>query len=92
MNTNLDIQLSEQAFSSLSAEALAAGRSPAELAASVVESIYAGNQPDACDPQAARSQFEKCFGSVDLGRPVGLSNEVIDADLVGEYLNAHGPT
>jgi predicted DNA-binding antitoxin AbrB/MazE fold protein len=37
------------------------------------------------DEDAARKQFEKCFGSVDLARPVGIDNIAIDSDLAREY-------
>jgi hypothetical protein len=65
----------------LSQQALAAGKTPAELAASVVENAYSGNQSMPIDAAAARAAFERCFGSVDLGRPVGIANPAIDNDL-----------
>jgi len=37
------------------------------------------------DDDAARKQFEQCFGSVDLGRPIGIENIPIDTDLAREY-------
>jgi len=92
MNTNLAIQLSEHAFSSLAVEASASGKTPAELAASVVESVYAGGRLKSPDSQAARSRFERCFGSVDMGRPIGIDNEAIDADLARVYGAANGST
>jgi hypothetical protein len=85
MSTNLAIQLSEQAFAALSEQAIAAGKTPSELAESVVECIYAGGRSKPIDPATARAEFERCFGSVDLGRPIGLANEAIDADLAREY-------
>ena len=91
MNTNLAIQLSEDAFVLLSEQALAAGKTPAELAASVVENIYAGGHPKSLNAATARAEFERCFGSIDLGQPVGLANPAIDADLAREYGTANGP-
>ena len=88
MNTQLAIELSEQAFLSLSDEATIAGKSPAELAASVVENVYGVIRAGSSDAGAARSQFERCFGSIDLGRPIGIGNEAIDSDLARGY----GPT
>ena len=41
MQDNLTIQLSEHAFAILSREALAAGKTPAELAATIVENTCA---------------------------------------------------
>ena len=37
------------------------------------------------DDDAARLEFEQCFGIVDLGRPIGIENLAIDADLAREY-------
>jgi hypothetical protein len=91
MNTNLAIQLSEHAFVLLTEQALAAGKTPAELAASVVENAYSGGLSKPLDAAAARAEFEKCFGTVDLGRPIGLANAAIDADLAREYGTAAGP-
>lgn len=87
MNSSLAIQLSEQTFSVLSSAALAAGKTPAELAASIVESIYEGNRVVSPDAGAARARFERSFGSVDMGRPIGVENEAIDADLARSYAN-----
>jgi hypothetical protein len=39
--------------------------------------------------QAAREQFERHFGAVDLGYATGLDNEEIDADLEREYASIH---
>jgi len=92
MNTNNDlaIHLSPGAFSTLSHQAAAAGITPAELAAAVVESIYGGEPVALPDAAAARAKFEQCFGSVDLGRSVGVANDAIDADLASEYGAAAG--
>jgi hypothetical protein len=84
MHSNLAIQLSEGAFRALSNEASALGRTPEELAAIVVERTFGGG-PSGRDAAAARLVFEQCFGSVDLGRPIGIANRDIDADIAGEY-------
>jgi hypothetical protein len=81
MPTNLSIQLSAQALATLANEASALGTTPGELAASVVESIYAGGRSNSPDANAARARFEQCLGSVNLGRPIGIANQLIDADL-----------
>jgi hypothetical protein len=90
VHSNLAIQLSEQTFAVLSREALAAGKTPEELAAAVVESIYADNRSVSPDAEAARVRFEKCFGSIDMGHPIGIENEAIDADLSRAYGNSGG--
>jgi hypothetical protein len=85
MHTNLDIHLSENAFAALSDEAAALGKSPGELAAKVVESAYSSGQATIKDRDKLRFEFEQCFGSVDLGQPIGIANDAIDADLARAY-------
>jgi hypothetical protein len=85
MNTELAIQLSEHTFAVLSSEASAAGKTPAELAASIVENVCAVERADERDPDAANRAFERCFGSIDMGRPIGIDNVQIDADLGRAY-------
>jgi predicted transcriptional regulator len=38
--------------------------------------------------QAARDRFERHFGEVDLGRPTGVDNVGIDADLARAYADS----
>jgi hypothetical protein len=83
MHTDLSIHLSEQAFSLLANEASAAGTTPAELAAALVEKAYAADS--SASVIAAGKGFVQCFGSVDLGKPIGLANGDIDADLAQAY-------
>lgn len=90
MPTDLSIQLSDVAFTSLASAASAAGTTPAELAAAVVEQNYARHPVGERDAETARAQFEQLFGSVDLGRPIGLANDAIDADLARSYGSTAG--
>lgn len=85
MQANLAIQLSDSAFTALSSEAALLGKTPSELAAHVVETAYAGSDATQLDPATARQQFEQCFGSVDLGHPIGIDNDGIDDELASEY-------
>ena len=85
MSANLVIELKEQTLTLLSHEALAVGKTPAELAATVVEGVYGSSRQASADAASARARFEQFFGSVDLGRPVGTVNEAIDVDLAREY-------
>jgi len=39
--------------------------------------------------EAARKRFESHFGEIDLSLPVGVDNEMIDADLAREYSSNH---
>jgi len=41
------------------------------------------------EKQAARERFRRHFGSVNLGHPLGIDNEAIDADLAREYGSSH---
>lgn len=92
MNTNVSIHLSEHAFELLSERASSVGKTPAELAASVVENACSQECSPFLDGAIARAEFERCFGSIDLGHPIGLSNDAIDADLVREFGNTGGCT
>jgi hypothetical protein len=40
-------------------------------------------------PKTARGSLRELFGSVDLGHPIGIDNDGIDADLAREYANLH---
>lgn len=84
MSANLAIQITDGAFSSLSNEASSIGKTPAELASSVVENLFSKGKNNWGDASTARARFEECFGSLDLGRPIGIANESIDADLARE--------
>jgi hypothetical protein len=90
MDTHLAIHLSEHTFEILTRQAAAAGKTPAELAASAVEQAYTAVPPISADPATARSNFERCFGSIDIGRPIGVANAAIDADLARQYGNVNG--
>jgi hypothetical protein len=41
---------------------------------------------------AARQQFERLIGAVDLGAPTGADNAAIDEDLCREYSPTHEGT
>lgn len=38
------------------------------------------------------TEFDKLFGSIDMGKPLGTNNEEIDRDLAREYGDPHTPT
>lgn len=90
MQNELSIQLTSDAFASLSDAAVSSGKTPAELAAKVVENAYgAGQISTGADAEQARRDFEQCIGSVDLGYPLDLDNDRIDADIARE-IEFHG--
>lgn len=81
MSHALTLELSAEAFETLSRQAATAGVPPARLVADDLERRY-GRRPDR---EAARGEFEKMFGTVEMEGPVGADNEQIDADLAREY-------
>lgn len=84
MAAQLNIQLTESTLARLTLAADAAGQSPPELVAAVVERAF--GERDAVMPEPGqRGQLMKLFGSLDMGRPVGIDNDAIDADLAREY-------
>jgi len=97
MSRALSVELSDAAFTALELRARAAGKSPADLAAVLLEQQFVnpnGGQkpqplPDEQAKQAARERFEKHFGAVNLGHPTGADNESIDADLARAYDTRH---
>ena len=94
MNRTLTIQLSDKAYAALRRRAQAEGTSPARLIAEALEEQFglstdpASSQLDTAK-QAARERFEHHIGAVDLGRPTGIDNEQIDADLARAYADNH---
>ena len=87
----LTIKLSEETFSTLQRQAVAARTSPAEFAAASLERLCEARRPVPSDPDRddARQRFERHFGEVDLGYPTGAENEGIDADLAADYADTH---
>ena len=59
MNTNVSIHLSEHAFELLSERASSVGKTPAELAASVVENACSQECSPFLDGAIARAEFER---------------------------------
>ncbi len=56
-----------------------------------IERVHRETSGTPSDAQAARASFEQCFGSVDVGQPIGIENSAIDADLAREYRAVDGP-
>jgi hypothetical protein len=88
---SLTVRLSDEAFSTLQRQAVAARTSPAELAAASLERLCGAGRPvpSEAEREAARKRFERHFGEVDLGYPTGGDNDGIDADLAAEYADTH---
>ena len=86
------VELSDETFAALQLRAQAAAKSLAEVATAALEQQFAGNNRKKLsvdERRAAREQFLRNFGAVNLGRPTGSDNEGIDADLAREYGSTH---
>jgi hypothetical protein len=89
MNTDINIHLTPEAFTALQQLALATGRTPSEEAAAALEqkfrpaAVPAGTNGNDGSDESPR--IEDFFGSIDMGYPIGIDNEQIDADLAREY-------
>ncbi len=55
----------------------------------LLQSLRSPADADHAELQAARERFERHFGEVDLGRPTGVENHRIDADLAKAYDDSH---
>ena len=93
MSQSLTVELSDEVYAALRRQAQATGASLSHVAAASLERQFKGTglRTDA-EKQAAREQFERHFGEVNLGHPTGADNESIDADLAREYSSTHGET
>ncbi|MCC6493375.1 MAG: hypothetical protein IT424_10165 [Pirellulales bacterium] len=86
MSTDLNIPLTDATFAALCLGATLAGRSPHEEAAAALDRHYSGGPlPSAQQRSALRRRVHGHFGALDMGRPVGVDNDAIDADLAAEY-------
>ena len=94
MSQTLTVELNDQVYEKIRAQAAAAGTSPTQVAVAALEQRFNGthkpgdNRTEA-EKKAANERFERHFGSVDLGYPIGTDNEQIDADLAREYGDTH---
>lgn len=92
MNPTLTLELSEKVFAAIQLQAQTAGISPAQLAASLLEQQFTQSvklRLDEAEKNAARSKFERHFGTLETDGCMSLDNESIDADLAREYASAH---
>lgn len=84
MEHKLTVTVSEDVYQPLVEEALKQGRTPEEEASLRLQRSVPRRKGER-RPGALR----ELFGSVDLGHPIGIDNERIDADLAREYANTH---
>jgi hypothetical protein len=85
MQHQLTLELGDDLYRSLAQAAEQAGQSPAEWATAQLRSCAASSATRAAD----LARLLAHAGTVDLGRPTGVDNESIDADLAREYGPAH---
>src|SRR5436309_374166 len=103
MSQRLIVEVSDKVYSIIERQAAEGNISPAQVASVSLERFYqeqhgtppkarrrSSNRRSKAELQVAREQFERHFGSVDLGYPTGAGNEEIDADLAREYADMHG--
>ncbi|MFO0849448.1 MAG: hypothetical protein U0871_12960 [Gemmataceae bacterium] len=81
MVRKLTIDLPEDVFARLEADAAAAGTSPEAVMVRLAVRRYTG-RPEATGPDP----LVKYFGSISTGDPNSADNERIDADLAREYM------
>lgn len=91
MSHVLTVELSDDAYAAVRKAAEATGATPEAVAADWLSERGVAARQSPADAAAARARFEAHFGSVDLGYPLGLDNEQIDADLAREYADNHEP-
>lgn len=92
MSQSLTLELSEQVFVAIQRQAQAIGISPAQLAATLLEQQFPQAFKlllDDAEKNAARTRFERHFGTLALDDSTDLDNESIDADLAREYASTH---
>ena len=97
MSQTLTLELSDEVYNAIRHHAEVAGTSPAQFAATSLEREFGialgaqavSAQRTEAEKQAAREQFERLCGAVNLGYPTGTDNESIDADLAREYADSH---
>jgi hypothetical protein len=94
MSQTMTLEVRDQLYQTIRAQAEAAGTSPVQVVLAALEQRFNGSHPSGdgrteAEKQAARERFERHFGSVDLGAPTGIDNEGIDADLAREYGDTH---
>ncbi|MBI3823870.1 MAG: hypothetical protein HY289_14470 [Planctomycetes bacterium] len=94
MSQTLTVEIDDRVYEVIRKQAEGAGTSPARVAGAALEQRFNG-KPKAADTrteaekEAANQRFRSLFGSVDLGHPIGIDNEQIDADLAREYGDPH---
>ncbi len=90
MSQTLTIQISDQAYSAIRAEADSFGVPPLQIVTQTLERHFCDDVPRTeTEKQAARARFESHFGEIDLGMRTGSDNNSIDADLASELVSNH---
>jgi hypothetical protein len=92
MSESLTLEISEPVFAAIQQQAQAIGVSPAQLAATLLERQFPQAfkiRFDEAEKNAARTNFERHFGTLGLENSTDFNNESIDADLEREYIGTH---
>ncbi len=92
MSQILTLELNDQIFAVIQQQADSIGIAPESLATKLLEqklSQMSNFLLTDAEKESKRANFERHFGVIDLGLPIDLDNESIDADLAKEYSSAH---
>lgn len=76
------VEVTESLLAGLQLRAAAQGSNPEAIVTRAIEKYLATPEPPG---HLQGDPFRQMFGAADLGRPIGIDNEQIDADLVTEY-------
>lgn len=99
MSQILPLELDDEVYAAIERRARSRGTTAADWLSRALQdpngllrSLRAPALADKAEQQAARERFERHFGEVDLGRPTGVGNDRIDADLARAYADSHQGT
>lgn len=81
----LTLDIPDSAYEPMLRAAARAGQKPEDWAIARLRAAA----PSAQEWQQAMDQLMRHVGAASLGRPTGVCNEAIDADLAREYLDPH---
>jgi len=84
LDRKLTVTVPEEVYQPLVEEALKQGRTSEEEA-----SLRLQRSVPRRNGEPRPGALRELFGSVDLGHPMGIDNESIDADLAREYADTH---
>jgi hypothetical protein len=90
MSQIMQLEVPDALYSALKQQAQVEGTRPEVVAVEALHEKFNPCQDQSAAPlndeqRAAQQRFERHFGRWDVGHPLGVDNERIDADLAAEY-------